>query len=390
MTVRNVGTSAASGVIMVHYPTPFAGMLASGSGWSCTDSTASDPTCTHAGGLAAGSSLPPVTITGTVPAQDAPATVRAQVSIDNASDAYTNDNYTYLDTTVTPRPVDVVATVSDGGFPFVIGKQAVYSVRVQNVGTSPATGNITVHYPVPLDGVVTTGTGWTCTASTVADPTCTHSGGLAAKSVLPLVTVTGTVPAQDAPATVRAQVSIDNASDAFTDDNYTYLDTAITSFSPPKLIYGSACPDVMVLAVRGSGESPQADWTDPGAYANDRYRGAGEVNWDVYTRLLKATPKLHVSLDPIMYPAEKVFPDLIPELHYQTYRASVASGVETLLYDMQLTDFKCGSTVRYMLTGYSQGAWVVHDALHQMTPAELGRITGVALFGDPTSRQACR
>jgi hypothetical protein len=189
--------------------------------------------------------------------------------------------------------------------------------------------------------------------------------------------------AQDAPATVRAEVTVDNTSDAFTNDNYTFLDTGITSFKPVTAIYGSACPDVMVLAARGSGESPQANWTDPAAYVKDSYRGAGQVNWDVYKRLIKARPDLHISLDPIMYPADKVW-ELV-DGSFQVYEASVASGVQALLYDMQLTDFKCGGTVRYILAGYSQGAWAVHDALWQIaraTPGELGRIAGVALFGD--------
>ena len=228
VTVRNVGTSAASGVTTVHYPVPFAGVTASGTGWTCTASTVSDPTCTHSGGVAAGSALPPVTITGTVPAQDAPATVTAYASVDNASDAYTNDNSTSLDTSVTPLPIDVVATLSDGGAPFSAGKQAVYKLQIQNVGTSAASGDITVHYPVPFAGVTASGTGWTCTASTVSDPTCTHSGGVAAGSALPPVTITGTVPAQDAPATVTAYASVDNASDAYTNDNSTSLDTSVT------------------------------------------------------------------------------------------------------------------------------------------------------------------
>ena len=381
VVVRNVGTSAASGVTTVHYPTPLGGMVAAGTGWTCTDSTVADPTCTHPGGLAAGSALPPVTITGTVPAQDASAQVRATVAVDNPSDAFTNDNNAYLDTSVTPLPIDVVATVSDGGVPFTAGNQAVYKVVVRNVGTSAASGVTTVHYPTPLGGMVAAGTGWTCTDSTVADPTCTHPGGLAAGSALPPVTITGTVPAQDASAQVRATVAVDNPSDAFTNDNNAYLDTSVTSFQPVKVIYGSACPDVMVMAARGSGENPQKDWTSPAAYINDGYRGAGEVNWNVYTRLLTAAPGLRISLDPIMYPADSIW-DLVKPAYFQVYHASVASGVETMLYDMQLTDSKCGGTVHYILTGYSQGAWVIHDALHQMTSAQLGRIAGVALFGD--------
>ena len=226
--VRNVGTSAATGDVTVHYPVPFAGVQATGSGWTCTDSTVSDPTCTHPGGVAAGSSLPPVGITGTVPVQNAPGTVRAQVDVDNASDAFTNDNFAHLDTSVTPVPIDVVATVSDGGAPFTAGKQAGYTVQVRNVGTSAATGDVTVHYPVPFAGVQATGSGWTCTDSTVSDPTCTHPGGVAAGSSLPPVGITGTVPVQNAPGTVRAQVDVDNASDAFTNDNFAHLDTSVT------------------------------------------------------------------------------------------------------------------------------------------------------------------
>jgi hypothetical protein len=378
--VRNVGTSAATGTTTVYYPVPFRGVVASGPGWNCTDSTAASPACTYPGGIAAGAALPPVTITGTVPAQDAPFSVRAQVTLDNPTDAYTSDNFAQLDNSVTPVPVDVVATLSDGGFPFVTGTKAVYAIRVQNTGTSAATGLTTVHYPAPFPGTVAAGAGWTCTSSTVSDPTCTYPGGVAARSALPPVTVTGTVPAAGAPGVVSARVYLGNPSDAFTNDNLAFLDTGVTKFGPVSVIYRTACPNVMVLAVRGTGESPQ-DWTNPANYISDRYHGAGEVNWDVYTRLAAAVAhKASISLDPIVYPADNIW-DIING-GFKAYEASVASGAETLLYDMQLTDFKCGGKVRYILTGYSQGAWVIHDALHQMTSAQIGRILGMALFGD--------
>jgi hypothetical protein len=158
-----------------------------------------------------------------------------------------------------------------------------------------------------------------------------------------------------------------------------------TSFQPQKVIHGPACPDVMILATRGSGESPK-DWTNPAAYVNDKYRGAGEVNWSVYTGLTKVAPKLRISLDPITYPADSVA-DFING-NIPGYFASVSSGTETLLADMQLTDSKCGGTVRYILSGYSQGAWAIHDALYQMKTAQLNQIAGVALFGDPDFKPA--
>jgi hypothetical protein len=383
VTVRNTGTSASSGTTTIQFAASATGYFpaSAGTGWTCTDTGDRARSCSNTAHVPAGGSLPPLTF----PWASLPryGYAQATVTLTNPSDGTIKNNTLAINTPVVEptSSIDVVATVSDGGFPFTAGKQAVYSVTVRNVGTSAATGVTTVHYPAPFSGAVAAGTGWTCTDSNVPDPTCTHPDGLAAGAALPPVIITATVPARDAPAEVRATVTVDNPSDAFTNDNYAYLNTGITSFQPVTVIYGSACPDIMVLAARGSGENPQKDWTSPAAYINDGYRGAGEVNWNVYTRLLTAAPRLHISLDPIMYPADSVW-DLLKPAHYQVYRASVASGVETMLYDMQLTDFKCGGTVRYILTGYSQGAWVVHDALHQMTPAQLGRIAGVALFGD--------
>jgi hypothetical protein len=363
VTVRNVGTSAAAGDVTVHYPTPFAGMTASGTGWTCTASTVSDPTCIHPGGLAAGSSLSPVTITGIVPAQDAPATVRAQASVDNTSDAFTNDNYAYLDSTITPLPIDVVATVSDGGVPFTAGSQAYYSVTVRNVGTSAATGDITVHYTTPLDGMAATGSGWACTTSTVSDPNCTHYGGLPAGSVLPPVTITGTVSAQSPPATVRAQVSVDNTSDAFTNDNYAYLDTAINTnpyFLP-------TCPSLQFFGVRGSGET---------ASDGDGY---GTTVQGFEQTLATLVPGL--SATPIDYPAVPVGYTGI--LYYKnTYKNSVAAGENALQTALIVFRSKCPRTY-VMLAGYSQGAQVAGDVADTLTKAQRAHIAAVALFGDP-------
>lgn len=69
-TVRNTGTSASSGTTTINFNANVSGngigYLLPGTGrrWTCTDSTVSDPMCTYRGGIAAWSSLPPVTITG--------------------------------------------------------------------------------------------------------------------------------------------------------------------------------------------------------------------------------------------------------------------------------------------------------------------------------------
>ena len=139
-----------------------------------------------------------------------------------------------------------------------------------------------------------------------------------------------------------------------------------------------------MIAARGSGELPQGDgpngWTVQSAYTTDPDEGAGHELYVLYTALRQAYPAL--TLDPVMYPADAVFPDLVTGV--KVYLQSVASGASTVLTDIQLIDHACGSRQhQYILGGYSQGAWVIHDALHQMTSKQLREISGVALFGDP-------
>ena len=67
ITISNKGTLASTGVITAHLSPPFALKLASGTGWTCTLTTR---TCTTKSTVAAGSSLPPITMKSTVPKAD--------------------------------------------------------------------------------------------------------------------------------------------------------------------------------------------------------------------------------------------------------------------------------------------------------------------------------
>ena len=234
ITVRNVGTSAATGTTTVDYPAPLGGEVAAGSGWICTGSGVSTPHCTYPGGIPAGSALPPITVTVPVPAQDDPGYAYAAASVDNPSDGYTSDNNAQLDTPITPLPVDVVASLSDGGTPFAGGQPWVYTITVRNTGTSAATGTTTVDYPAPLGGEVAAGSGWICTGSGVSTPHCTYPGGIPAGSALPAITVTIPVQLEPAPDYTTGYLagvgSVNNASDAFTNDNQAFLDTGISAF----------------------------------------------------------------------------------------------------------------------------------------------------------------
>jgi alpha-tubulin suppressor-like RCC1 family protein len=158
------------------------------------------------------------------------------------------------------------------------------------------------------------------------------------------------------------------------------------------VVDGPKCPDVVVVAARGSGEQPQpdpkhpkdpmGDWTNPVAYTDTRTSfGVGPVNYDVYQRLWQAAPRLHFGLAPVQYPADAVFPEVVNGI--VAYLASVESGAATLLADVDRIERTCGGGVKYLFTGYSQGAWVVYKALWQLPRTLLGKVVGVALFGDP-------
>jgi alpha-tubulin suppressor-like RCC1 family protein len=160
------------------------------------------------------------------------------------------------------------------------------------------------------------------------------------------------------------------------------LTTMVSSGSAEAVVTGPKCPDVMVIAARGSGEQPQDNWTDPNAYKDPNiYLGAGQVNNDLFVKLELAAPHLHFSLNAVQYPAVYAWGSLLENAYFS---ASVNSGVTAMLDDINRTERTCGGGVKYLFTGYSQGAWVVHKALWQLSKSPiLGKVVGVALFGDP-------
>lgn len=147
---------------------------------------------------------------------------------------------------------------------------------------------------------------------------------------------------------------------------------------------GNSCAPVLFIGARGSGEAPTSNWYSLSAY-NDRYQGLGPEIWSLYQQLQQRS-RGYIPFYPVMYPAASVFPDLI-DGNLKVYTASVASGASAIVSDIQLIDSAChGQPHHYVLAGYSQGAWVIHDALHALAaegPAKLAEISGVAMFGDP-------
>jgi hypothetical protein len=149
----------------------------------------------------------------------------------------------------------------------------------------------------------------------------------------------------------------------------------------------------MVIAARGSGEQPQpegphGDWTNPAAYTfKDTYYGAGQFNYAFYltlkSKLKRANSQLRLSLDPVQYPAD---PALEAVTGYKAYEASANAGADVIQTEITRIRAACGDRVRFVLAGYSQGAWSVHKALYALgaqNDGSLDLISAVALFGDP-------
>jgi hypothetical protein len=153
--------------------------------------------------------------------------------------------------------------------------------------------------------------------------------------------------------------------------------------SPVSVIDGQACPDVMVIGARGTNQDPKNGNSLP-AYTRDQNHGVGNEISTMYQDLKSANPNLVFSLEPVVYSTN------VPSLtwfakHVQTYVGYATTGAQNIIQEIQATDAACGTSVHYILAGYSLGAWAVHEALlpNKLTSDELKQISGVALFGDP-------
>ncbi len=182
LTVTNVGSAPCPGPTSVTETVP-AGLnlvSASGSGWLCLGATCIYPLPIPPGGSASLTLVFQVTApAGTV--------LENCASLTNASDANIQNNRACAKIEVGGRSVGpalptgspdlAVQKLLDGELR--AGQEAVYVIRVSNVGTIAALGPIQVMDTLPpgLSFVSASGAGWTCLASGPS-VTCTHPGPL--------------------------------------------------------------------------------------------------------------------------------------------------------------------------------------------------------------------
>jgi uncharacterized repeat protein (TIGR01451 family) len=191
ITVLNVGGSPSSGPVNVT-ETPPAGVTVTalaGAGWTCTV-----PTCTRSDPLAPASSYPDITVTASVGAGVAPGTVVNTAVVAGGGDPNPGNN-TATDPTEITSPVagpDLALSKTYAGGVVMAGQTINFTLSVENVGTGPTNGTVTVTEAPPpgLNITALSGSGWACI---VATRTCIRADALAPGASYPDITVTAVV-----------------------------------------------------------------------------------------------------------------------------------------------------------------------------------------------------
>jgi alpha-tubulin suppressor-like RCC1 family protein len=114
----------------------------------------------------------------------------------------------------------------------------------------------------------------------------------------------------------------------------------------------------------------------------------GNVNYDVYRRIYSNHPNLHIAYEGLQYAAEPVLSFTEPSLLSTPagYTGNVVSGTDAMLTEISVVMSRCKTYTKFVLSGYSQGAWVVHRVVNKLSSTQRKQVAGVLLFGDPLYR----
>jgi len=229
VTVRNVGASPVTSGATVTFSD--SGSIpvtaASGTGWTCS---VPNHTCTTAQVVAAGGSLPSITLRAPVDTRDVDpgrsygifATVAANGD-DNPFNDWSSGAFA-----VAGGPVDLAVVVAGTSLPVVAGGAFDRTVTVTNAGRSASSGSITVSLSSELPVTSAAGTGWVCSLS---NSTCSTDTSLSAGQTLPPITLHGSVPTADLSWLARTYstwVSVEHAGDSRSVNNVALVSTAVT------------------------------------------------------------------------------------------------------------------------------------------------------------------
>ncbi|MFN8666215.1 MAG: hypothetical protein U0164_03335 [Gemmatimonadaceae bacterium] len=228
LDVSNVGTGSTTGAITVAdgIPAGLTFVSASGTGWSCSFA-AGTVSCTTPGPVAAGASLPTITLTVTVGSGAQPSVVNT-ATVTTPNDINPGNNSASVTTPVGAAPVlDLSITKSHSGT-FIAGSSGTYALLVRNVGTIPTAGAISVsdNLPAGLSFVSGTGSGWSCSAVGQA-VSCTNAGPIAAGATSTITLTVAVAPS--APSSVTNTATVTTPGDANAGNNTASDPTTIAS-----------------------------------------------------------------------------------------------------------------------------------------------------------------
>jgi cutinase len=119
------------------------------------------------------------------------------------------------------------------------------------------------------------------------------------------------------------------------------------------------CPDVEVVSARGTDEPP----------------GPGSIGQAFIDSLRPEIPGRSLAVYAVVFPATD---DLV---------RSSSAGADDARAHVQSTVANCPNT-RIVLSGYSQGAYVIDTTTDQLPPEVADHVAAVALFGNPKSKFA--
>lgn len=193
------------------------------------------------------------------------------------------------------------------------------------------------------------------------------AGPVAAAASTPTL---GPTPAPTAPALARTPTPTAPATPG-----------ADASKSSPK----DACPDFEFIGARGSGEDNEYDDKTRYTATNPTYGMGGELN-DVYQRLAQAAESDGRTITPYGVPYPAVGIDVIGGETLTTgdlsvYTKSVELGAHAAAAELERVSHACPNT-GVIVSGYSQGAQAIVDAVLSATPGARASIVAAVFFGN--------
>jgi hypothetical protein len=156
------------------------------------------------------------------------------------------------------------------------------------------------------------------------------------------------------------------------------------------------CRDYVFIGARGSGEGPQGDWgafdedERQAAFDADSAKGVGSNVFDSYwgfTHSNYFVAESDVTLLPLQYRALGVAYNPV-DFGIGGYFDSIYGGISMLKDMLRSEKQHCGTSQKVILSGYSQGALVIHAALRELAQEEptlldSGFLQAIILIADP-------